>query len=90
MQIPEDALTNHVVTICLQGGATLGPFNATWSKDKGGDVRELSREYDRFLQGGEQKRFKFHLHDTYSNSVHTLIVDFRQITGIYDHIRLSS
>lgn len=29
MQIPEDALTNHVVTICLQGGATLGPFNAT-------------------------------------------------------------
>ena len=58
MQIPEDALTNHVVTICLQGG--------------------------------EQKRFKFHLHDTYSNSVHTLIVDFRQITGIYDHIQLSS
>ena len=53
-------------------------------------MRELSREYDRLLQGGEQKRFKFHLNDTYSNSVHTLIVDFRQITGIYDHIQLSS
>lgn len=88
MQIPEDALTNHEVTVCLAGGAVLGPFNATWSKDSPSDVRELIREYDQFLQGQTQKRFKFHLHDTYTNTVHTLILNFAQVTGVYDHIRL--
>ncbi len=44
MTVPENGLTNHEVTICLAGGAVLGPFNATWSKDSGGDVRELVRE----------------------------------------------
>ncbi len=56
----QDELTNHEVTICLEGGATLGPFRATWSHDKPGDVRELSIEYDKFLHGETQKRFKFH------------------------------
>ena len=50
MTVPENGLTNHEVTVCLAGGAVLGPFNATWSKDSGGDVRELVREYDAFLQ----------------------------------------
>ncbi|MFE8070689.1 hypothetical protein QQM79_06480 [Marinobacteraceae bacterium S3BR75-40.1] len=90
MKIPEDALTNHEVTICLAGGAVLGPFNATWSKDNPGDVRELTREYDRYLEGQAQQRFKFHLHDTYTNSVHAVILDFRNVTGIYDHVRLRS
>lgn len=88
MQASENALTNHEVTICLAGGAVLGPFNATWSVDTGSDVRELAREYDAFLQGEKQKRYKFHLHDTYTNTVHTLIVDFSQVTGICDHVRL--
>lgn len=88
MKIPEDALTNHEVTICLAGGAVLGPFNATWSRESPGDVRELTREYDRFLHGEPQKRFKFHLHDTYTNTVHAVILDFRQVTGIYDQVRL--
>lgn len=51
MSVPENALTNHEVTVCLSGGAVLGPFNATWSKDEGGDVRELVREYDGFCKG---------------------------------------
>lgn len=88
MTVADDALTNHEVTVCLDGGAVLGPFNATWSRDNGGDVRELVREYDAYLQGEEQKRYKFHLHDTYTNTVHTLILDFDRITGLYDHIRL--
>ncbi|MCP5162551.1 MAG: hypothetical protein H6999_02460 [Hahellaceae bacterium] len=88
MQISEEALTNHEVTVCLQGGAVLGPFNAAWSKSTPSDVRELSREYDRFLQGEPQKRFKYHLHDTYTNTVHTLLLRFDQVTAIYDHVRL--
>ncbi|MEQ5837647.1 hypothetical protein [Marinobacter sp. NFXS9] len=88
MQSSDSALTNHEVTVCLAGGAILGPFNATWSKDSGGDVRELVKEYDAFLQGEAQKRFKFHLHDTYTNTVHTLILNFSQVTGVCDHVRL--
>ncbi|GGC62287.1 hypothetical protein [Marinobacter halophilus] len=86
----EQGLTNHEVTICLAGGAVLGPYNATWSQNEGGDVRELVREYDAFLQGEKQQRFKFHLHDTYTQTVHTLILDFEQVTGICDHVRLRS
>ena len=90
MSSPENSRTNHEVTICLAGGAVLGPFNATWSQDAGGDVRELVRQYDAFLQGEKQSRFKFHLHDTYTNTVHTLILNFEQVTGICDHVRLKS
>lgn len=90
MAITDNALTNHEVTICLAGGAVLGPFNATWSRDNGGDVRELVKEYDAFLQGEKQRRFKFHLHDTYTNTVQTLVVNFEQVTGICDHVRLKS
>lgn len=90
MRVVDDRLTNHEVTVCLDGGAVLGPFNATWSQDNGGDVRELVREYDAYLQGEKQKRYKFHLHDTYTNTVHTLILDFDRISGLYDHVRLKS
>lgn len=88
MSATDDRLTNHEVTVCLDGGAVLGPFNATWSQDNGGDVRELVKEYDAYLQGEKQTRYKFHLHDTYTNTVHTLILDFDRITGLYDHVRL--
>ncbi|KPQ27226.1 MAG: hypothetical protein HLUCCX14_15820 [Marinobacter excellens HL-55] len=74
MSQTEHALTNHEVTVCLAGGA----------------VRELVREYDAFLQGEKQRRYKFHLHDTYTNTVHTLILNFEQVTGICDHVRLRS
>ncbi len=90
MNSSDDALTHHEVTVCLQGGAVLGPFNAIWSPQSPGDVRELVREYDRYLQGGEQKRFKFHLHDAYANTVHTLVLRFEQVTAIYDQVRLRS
>ncbi|MFD2231094.1 hypothetical protein [Alkalimarinus sediminis] len=90
MQLSEDALTNHEVTICLKGGAVLGPFNAAWSKESSGDVRALSREYDEYLMGQDQSRFKFHLHDTYTNAVHTLILRFENVTAIYDHVKLRS
>ncbi|MCP5209421.1 MAG: hypothetical protein H6998_00680 [Hahellaceae bacterium] len=88
MQIAEDALTNHEVTVCLKGGAVLGPFHATWSKETSGDVRELSRDFEQYLQGKAQSRFKYHLHDTYANSVHCLILKFDDVTGIYDHVKL--
>lgn len=83
-----DELTNHEVIICLDGGATLGPFRATWSKDKPGDVRELSIEYDKFLHGETQQRYKFYLHDTYAHSAHSLIINFERVTAIYDHVNL--
>ncbi len=83
-----DELTNHEVTICLEGGAVLGPFRATWSKKKPTDVRELSKEYEAFLQGEPQKRFKFHLHDSVTKAAHTLIIKFDQVTAIYDHVSL--
>lgn len=86
--MPQEELTNHEVTICLEGGAKLGPFRATWSNDKPGDVRELSIEYDKFLQGEPQKRFKFHLHDTYAHTAHSLILNFERVTGIYDNVNL--
>ena len=63
MKSEDKALTNHAITVCLEGGATLGPFKATWSTEIVSDVRELIKEYDAFLQGEEQKRFKYHLHD---------------------------
>ena len=81
-------LTNHEVTICLLGGAVLGPYRATWSKDKPTDVRELTIEYENFLKGIDQKRFKFHLHDTHSHAAHTLILNFINVTGIYDQVNL--
>lgn len=90
MQLPDDALTNHEVTICLSGGAVLGPFNATWSQEHSGDIRALSREFNDFLKGESQKRFKFHLHDTDTNSVHTLILRFENVTAIYDRVKMMS
>ena len=51
-------LTNHEITIALEGGAMLGPFRATWSTEIISDVRELTKDYDAFLQGGEQTRLR--------------------------------
>lgn len=84
----EKGLTNHEITIALQGGAMLGPFRATWSTEILSDVRELSRDYDAFLQGGEQKRFKYHLHDPASHVSHSLIINFKHVTAIYDRVEL--
>lgn len=84
----EHGLSNHQITICLAGGAVLGPFKATWSRERTSDVRELTRDYDMFLQGQKQARFKYHLHDYDKWISHTVIVDFRQVTAIYDHVDL--
>ena len=81
-------LTNHEITIALAGGAVLGPFRATWSTEIVSDVRELSRDYDAYLQGAEQERFKYHLHDPDKRVSHTLIIDFEHVTAIYDHVEL--
>lgn len=80
--------SDQQVTICLSGGAVLGPFRAVWSKETLSDVRELVREYDAFLGGEPQKRFKFHLHDRKDHVAHTLVLDFRQVTAIYDKVEL--
>ena len=84
----EKGLTNHEITIALSGGAMLGPFRGTWSTEILSDVRELSRDYDAFLQGAEQKRFKYHLHDPASHVSHSLIIDFKHVTAIYDRVEL--
>ena len=84
----EPRLTNHEITIALAGGAVLGPFRATWSTAIVSDVRELARDYDAFLQGGEQKRFKYHLHDPGKHVSHSLILDFKHVTAIYDRVVL--
>jgi hypothetical protein len=87
-RMSRDDLTNHEVIICLEGGAMLGPFKATWSKDKPGDVREFTIEYDKFLHGEPQKRFKFHFHDNHNHTAHSVIVNFQRVTGIYDQVSL--
>ncbi|MCC5886530.1 MAG: hypothetical protein JJT88_08860 [Gammaproteobacteria bacterium] len=84
----EERLTNHEITVCLQGGAVLGPFRATWSKDMPSDVRQLTKDYDAFLQGSPQVRFKYHLHDPHAHVAHTLFLNFANVTGIYDHVDL--
>ena len=66
----------------------LGPYHATWSQESASDVRELSKDYESFLKGEPQKRFKYHLHDTYTNSVHCLIIRFEDVTGVYDNVKL--
>jgi hypothetical protein len=88
MASEEQGLTNHEITICLEGGAVLGPFKATWSKDIVSDVRELTRDYDAFLQGTRQSRFKYHLHDQEQNLSHSLIIHFTRVTAIYDKVDL--
>jgi len=84
-----EGLTNHEITICLKGGAILGPFKATWSKEIVSDVRELSKDYDAFLQGQDQQRFKYHLHDQDRRLSHSLIINFAEITAIYDKVELA-
>ena len=84
-----EGLTNHEITICLEGGAILGPFRATWSRDIVSDVRELTKDYDAFMEGAPQKRFRYHLHDQKQRLSHSLILDFRRVTAIYDRVGLS-
>lgn len=84
----KQGLTNHNITVCLIGGAVLGPFKATWSEDMVSDVRELVRDYDGFLKGDGQKRFKYHLHDQDRRISHSLVLDFKQVTAIYDEVNL--
>lgn len=88
MSADEKSLTNHEVTVCLQGGAVLGPFRATWGKELVSDVRELSKDYDAWLQGEKQHRFKYHLHDPNKRISHTLILKFENVTAIYDQVAL--
>ena len=84
----EKSLHNHEITIALKGGALLGPFKATWSTEIISDVRELTREYDAYLQGARQKRFKYHLHDPFAHVSHTFVISFENIAAIYDHVEL--
>lgn len=86
---PNRELTNHEVTVCLQGGAVLGPFRATWSRDRPSDIRELSIEFENFLHGEPQQRYRYHLHDTGHKVVHSIIVNFDQVTAIYDQVALT-
>ncbi|ABC28459.1 hypothetical protein EUZ85_25160 [Hahella sp. KA22] len=89
MTTKNKGLTNHEVTVCLKGGAVLGPFKATWSTEVVSDVRELLKDYDAFLQTGKQTRFKYHLHDSEKRLSHTLVLHFTNVTGIYDCVELS-
>ena len=81
-------LTNHEITIALLGGAVLGPFRATWSTKIKSDVRELTRDYDAYLNGEKQTRFKYHLHDGTQNFTHSLVIRFENITVIHDSLAL--
>ena len=87
----ERGLTNHEITIALAGGAVLGPFRATWSTEIVSDVRELTKDYDAFLQGQPQNRYKYHLHDSDNPQrpiSHSLILNFEHVTAIYDRVLL--
>ncbi|MYD42631.1 MAG: hypothetical protein F4W90_01910 [Gammaproteobacteria bacterium] len=80
--------TNHEITIALAGGSVLGPFRATWSTEIKSDVRELTRDYDAYLNGTKQTRFKYHLHDYAQNLSHSLVIRFENVTAIYDRVEL--
>lgn len=84
----DKSLTNHEVTVCLAGGAVLGPFRATWGGGVASDVRELSKDYDAYLQGEPQTRFRYHLHDPSKRVSHSLILRFENVTAIYDQVAL--
>ena len=81
-------LTNHEITIALAGGSVLGPFRATWSTEIKSDVRELTRDYDAYLNGEPQTRFKYHLHDYAQNLSHSLVIRFENVMAIYDRVEL--
>ena len=85
----EKGLTNHEITIALAGGAVLGPFRATWSRQIVSDVRELAKDYDAYLQGAPQTRFKYHLHDPARRLSHSLLINFAHVTAIYDRVLLN-
>ena len=84
----EKMLSNHEITIALKGGAVLGPFRATWSTEIKSDVRELTKDYDAYVNGQEQHRFKYHLHDYAQNLSHSLVLNFENVTAIYDRVEL--
>ncbi len=88
MSDDDKGLTNHEITIALEGGAMLGPFKATWSSEIVSDVRELSKDYDAYMHGDKQTRFKYHLHDPEKKVSHSLIIDFSRVTAIYDRVKL--
>jgi len=90
MKNEDHGLTNHEITICLTGGALLGPFRATWSKETTSDVRELAKDYDAYLQGSPQTRYKYHLHDPDKRVSHTLFLRFEQVAAIYDQVALKT
>lgn len=81
-------LNNHEITIALEGGAILGPFKATWSTETISDVRELTKDYDAYLNGKQQTRFKYHLHDRELSISHSLVISFEHVTAIYDRVKL--
>ena len=85
----DTGLTNHEITICLEGGAILGPFKATWSRDTKSDVRELTKEYDAYLRGEPQSRYKYHLHDQGKHISHSVLIRFEHVTAIYDQVQLN-
>ena len=87
MQKPRQ-LTNHEITIALAGGSVLGPFRATWSTETRSDVRELTRDYNAYLTGDPQTRFKYHLHDYTQNLSHSLVIRFENVMAIYDRVEL--
>lgn len=88
MNKQKDALTNHQITIYLKNGTIMGPFKATWDKDTVSDVRELTKEYDDFLEGKPQKRYRYHLHDLAKKVSNTVILSFSEVCAIYDHVDL--
>ena len=84
----DEGLTNHEITICLAGGAILGPFKATWTQELNHDVRELSKNFEEYLNGKKQSRYRYHLHDHTHRVAHTLIINFEQVTAVHDHVDL--
>ncbi|MDP6377946.1 MAG: hypothetical protein QF921_07315 [Pseudomonadales bacterium] len=84
----DEKLTNHEITVCLAGGAVLGPFKATWSRDIVSDVRELTKDFDAYMESGKQSRYKYHLHDQEKRISHSLILKFKDVTAIYDRVEL--
>ena len=84
----ETSLLNHKVTVCLKGGTVLGPFNSAWGHETQSDARDLIRDFDEFLKGEEQARFRYHLHDKPNHASHSLIVRFSNVDAIYDNVEL--
>lgn len=83
-------LTNHTLQVHLKNGSVLGPYKAVWGTEYQSDVRDLSINFEEYLQHGGQSKYRYHLHDTQNSVAHSIILDFAEVAAVYDQVDINS